>query len=196
MFQIELSITKFINNLSFSQEFLTKFFSFISNNFGRFTYIALVAFILAAYLIYKVIKLDSNHRAIKSAILEFSRFILTLATSSIVTELIKRIIQRGRPFTLDSAIIIREVIDESDKFQSFPSGHTIIAFSVAWFIILGDYPKILKFLTFIVALLVGFSRIYLGVHFVFDILASIIISFVFAKISNTIINYSKKIWIQ
>jgi membrane-associated phospholipid phosphatase len=55
--------------------------------------------------------------------------------------------------------------------HSFPSGHTITAF--AFFLALSFFTKrpALHFLYFVLALLVGYSRIYLSQHFAIDVLA-------------------------
>jgi len=55
--------------------------------------------------------------------------------------------------------------------HSFPSGHTITAF--AFFLALSFFTKrpALHFLYFVLALLVGYSRIYLSQHFEIDVLA-------------------------
>jgi len=55
--------------------------------------------------------------------------------------------------------------------HSFPSGHTITAFS--FFLALSFFTKrpSLHFLYFISALLVGYSRVYLSQHFAIDVLA-------------------------
>jgi len=56
------------------------------------------------------------------------------------------------------------------SFHSFPSGHTITAF--AFFLALSFFTKKsqLHFLYFILAVLVGYSRIYLSQHFALDVL--------------------------
>jgi membrane-associated phospholipid phosphatase len=66
--------------------------------------------------------------------------------------------------------------------HSFPSGHTITAF--AFFLALAFYTKkpAVHFLYFILALLVGYSRIYLSQHFALDVLAGS-----FVGVSMTII---------
>jgi membrane-associated phospholipid phosphatase len=60
-------------------------------------------------------------------------------------------------------------------FHSFPSGHTITAF--AFFLALSFFTKrpSLHFLYFVLALLVGYSRIYLSQHFALDVLVGSLI---------------------
>jgi len=80
--------------------------------------------------------------------------------------------------------------------QSFPSGHTITAF--AFFLVLAFYTRKpgLHFLYFVLALLVGFSRIYLSQHFAIDvlvgsavgILAVITCKYLFEKLPNKWLN--------
>lgn len=56
--------------------------------------------------------------------------------------------------------------------NSFPSGHTITAFAVAFtFILLLKKKSNLKYLFFTLAFLVGFSRVYLAEHFLIDVIA-------------------------
>jgi len=59
--------------------------------------------------------------------------------------------------------------------HSFPSGHTITAFAL--FLALAFYTTkpTLHFLYFVLALLVGFSRIYLSQHFAIDVLVGSVI---------------------
>ena len=59
--------------------------------------------------------------------------------------------------------------------HSFPSGHTITAF--AFFLALSFFTKrpSLHFLYFILAVLVGYSRIYLSQHFAIDVLVGSIV---------------------
>jgi membrane-associated phospholipid phosphatase len=85
---------------------------------------------------------------------------------------IKRLVDRPRPMTYfnkaDTPTYTVHVVGKPLRRHSFPSGHTATAFAAAT--ILAAFYRRLFFLAFIPALLVGWSRIYLGVHFPFDTL--------------------------
>jgi len=91
--------------------------------------------------------------------------------NAIVTQGMKKIIQRDRPFITYPDIIKR---DEGGGY-SFPSGHTSAAFCTAtslsllfpkWYVIVPSY---------LYAATVGYSRMYLGVHYPTDVLAGAIV---------------------
>jgi membrane-associated phospholipid phosphatase len=56
-----------------------------------------------------------------------------------------------------------------NAFDSFPSGHTTSAFVLAFIVILLLKNPYMKALVFIMAVLIGFSRVYLLQHFLIDI---------------------------
>jgi len=53
--------------------------------------------------------------------------------------------------------------------HTFPSGHSITAFSVCLFLSFLITKKLWKFFLFFVALIIGYSRIYISAHFPFDV---------------------------
>ena len=58
---------------------------------------------------------------------------------------------------------------DNHLYHSFPSGHTTCAFSLYFALALLVKDKFLKFVFFLVALLAGYSRIYLSQHFFEDV---------------------------
>jgi membrane-associated phospholipid phosphatase len=73
---------------------------------------------------------------------------------------------------------------ENHLYNSFPSGHTTCAFALYFSLSLFVKKPVLKSLFFIVALLAGYSRIYLSQHFFEDVYAGSLIG-----LSTTIVVY-------
>lgn len=82
--------------------------------------------------------------------------------------LLKPMIGRLRPFVIDPTITL---IVKAPKSYSFPSGHSSTVFALAFAVMFFDCPKPWKYLALTFALLVGFSRLYLQVHFPTDVFA-------------------------
>jgi undecaprenyl-diphosphatase len=132
----------------------------------------------AALLIFSIIRRNKPGRQKALSILE-SQLLTAACTSAL-----KHIIDRQRPGVHDPSFI--PVVTELSA--SFPSGHTGEAFATAtavsiaypkWYVIIPAYSW---------AALVGYSRMYLGVHYPTDVLAAAILgsgcSFLVYKINQ------------
>jgi membrane-associated phospholipid phosphatase len=75
------------------------------------------------------------------------------------------------------------------SINSFPSGHTATAFTFVLLMALTVRRKGVMLLAIIVALLVGYSRIYLAQHFPLDVGAGILIAVCSVSISTLIFRY-------
>ncbi|MDI6704814.1 MAG: phosphatase PAP2 family protein [Bacillota bacterium] len=85
--------------------------------------------------------------------------------------MIKRVVNRPRPYkTLENAIALKPPSCQ----YSFPSGHTCAAFTMA-FVLANNMPEFgLAF--YLLASMVGISRMYLGFHYPTDVLAGFLIA--------------------
>ena len=135
---------------------LTPFFTLITNEY--FLYI-----LLGIVLIYMFKKNEDTRRLAKETIIAF--LICTL------------LFRRPRPFDAFSQLI--PLVDKPSDY-SFPSGHTASAFICA-FMVYDGLPKKYSILVFILAILVAFSRLYVGVHYPTDILAGIVLAYIVYK---------------
>lgn len=99
----------------------------------------------------------------------------TIIFQSILVSLFKRWIFKGleRPVAFFDEGITLNFVEGVDvhKFNTFPSGHTATGFALfaLLFIMINNRGVIFSTLVFILALLVGFSRVYLLQHFVIDV---------------------------
>ena len=126
----------------------------------------------------------------------FSIRVITIAISSLVLMLLlKQLFQRKRPLS---------PLLKAAKGLSFPSGHAIMAVTFYGLIIyilfhLEINRELKYFLTAVLVLLIlliGFSRVYLRVHYASDVLAGFVIGLLWLFISLTVLgrieNYLSK----
>jgi undecaprenyl-diphosphatase len=102
--------------------------------------------------------------------------IMTLVLSTIVVQVLKKIVGRIRPFNQFDDI--NNLHSELNDY-SFPSGHTTAGFAIAMTLML-NIPG-MKILL-VIALGIAVSRIYLGVHFPTDVLFGAIIGWYTASV--------------
>lgn len=97
--------------------------------------------------------------------------------------LLKNLIQRPRPFTqINGLVNLRTPLD-----PSFPSGHTGSSFAAA-VVIFMQMPKRCGIPAMLAAVLIAFSRLYIGVHYPTDVLGGMLTGTLIAFLSQWIIN--------
>ena len=111
-----------------------------------------------------------------------------LAISSVINNLaLKELIQRPRPYNIDAEVwknagytyVWPDLIKKSSSW-SFPSGHTSTSIGAAFALLLGCKNKKLGIgiPVFILSLLIGFSRIYVHVHYPTDVIAGAVVGLI------------------
>ncbi len=81
-------------------------------------------------------------------------------------------------------------------FHSFPSGHTATAFAVWFGLSLWVKDIYLKIFLFVLAVCIGYSRIYLGQHFPSDVLGGAVVGGISAMVSLRYTKGWKKKWLE
>lgn len=151
---IDIAANTFMQSIQ--NPILTTFSKFIAIVFEPIV-VMLVSLLVAVYLYFKISK--------RKGVLLASTTIIT----GILIKFLKEIFQRARP--------LNGLIQELGF--SFPSGHvtmTVVFFGLMVYLFANKEHKLEAVLTAtLVILLVGFTRMYLGVHWFTDIIGSIII---------------------
>ena len=95
---------------------------------------------------------------------------LLFGVGIVAGEMMKYLVYKPRPFTVMIEIVTRV---PRDYDSSFPSGHALIVSIGAVFSLLRFKKKTIALLLTVEAAVVAYSRVYVGMHFPLDVLASI-----------------------
>lgn len=140
--------------------------------FGAITlagYFGLVWFV-AGFIIYFREKKRDRRFLFSLIIIEFLSMLVEFG--------VKNMVGRLRP-----QFVLPGVVEPFDFYRSFsfPSGHAVISFAAAY-VLARKKPK-LKWLFYSLAVIISFSRIYLGKHFPSDVMAGAVIGLFIGYIS-------------
>ena len=168
--EFELKMYNFIN--APWSDTATKVITIITNIIGKYV----LAAIVVVSLIFK-----------KSRIKFTVPMIFSVGGAVVVKEIFKHIVKRPRPTILPLAV--------EDGF-SFPSGHAAIAAALAVTLIYficknmknGVLRNTLLVLVVLFPFVISFTRVYLGVHYFFDVTAGLLVGVGSAIACNTVIN--------
>lgn len=164
------SVTTFIFN--YRSDFLSKIMIGITEMGSQWAYLALIPII--AFLLFNIGQ--SWRLSIQATIILISTFFLNLG--------MKYLFGRPRP------LIENHLIEVSKKSFSYPSGHTMGAVAFYGFTIYLTYRFVeniwlrwfLIAIQFVLIVLIGVSRVYLGVHYPSDVAAGFIAGFIWLAI--------------
>ncbi|MEK7606841.1 MAG: phosphatase PAP2 family protein [Patescibacteria group bacterium] len=108
------------------------------------------------------------------------QFVLKASTAALVAygfvRLIWLFVFRARPFLAFSDI--KQLIAFSPELNSFPSGHASVAFALAFMVWRAD--RIWGIVFLILAALISLGRVFVGVHYPFDIVGGVLVGYLTA----------------
>ncbi len=138
---------------------------------------------LYAYLLYLLIKKYGK----KSILPVVTIILLIIVTDQLSVHLFKNMIQRYRPtHNLDISELVHTVNNYKGGIFGFISSHAANSFGIATLLLLFLKNKHISLILIFWAIIVSYSRIYLGVHFPGDIacggLFGIIIAFILYRL--------------
>lgn len=100
--------------------------------------------------------------------------LVSIVLGFLITNLaLKNLVNRIRPYDAVAAIVPL-IPPQADS--SFPSGHTCASFAAA-LIYMRMLPKKIGIPAVLLAAMIGFSRLYLGVHYPSDVLAGFLVAY-------------------
>lgn len=164
LYQVDLKFLYFINH-TLSNPFFDKLFPFITD--VKHWYIAYIILFLIL-----IVKGGRIGRIAAVAIL-----LLIITTDQFNSFFLKNLVSRIRPCNIYSDLNVLVTCTES---FSFPSSHAVNNFGAAIFFT-KIFPKY-KWSVFSVAILMAFSRPYVGIHYPSDVIGGALIGMIFGYI--------------
>lgn len=158
----DLSLAKFFHSLALKSSPLVINIMIAGYYIGWWG-IFLIAIIFSIYFIYKKFWC------------ELLTVVISLGFSGLIFLFLSNIFKRPRPF-----LLFKEVIwSGSPVIPGFPSGHTLSTIVCLGFLLYFLLPRIksntykflLIFVAFLIAFYIGFSRLYIGDHYLTDVIA-------------------------
>ena len=157
----------------------------IVTHFGGFEFLLVLLIVIILYAHFKNMKTLRKFTILA---------LIALLFSGLMVFILKHLIHEPRPFV--SLADVHLLVVEDDPL-SFPSVHTTSTLAVVTFLILNmkelakKHYKIIDVLLVIFAVMIPFSRIYVGVHYPADVIAGAIVGIVGALIVN---HFKERIW--
>ena len=173
---LDFKITKFLSVFVPHSSFFTYFFSFFSLKGNSLLIWILLIIIILVFEERKNPGISSRDK----------KFIMVFLLSFLMTFLfnyifLKNFFHRPRPsfnqlFTTHSSLLTNSCpID-----FSFPSGHAATAFAASC--VLSYFDKKRRWFYYLVAVLISYSRIYLGCHYFLDVISGALIGYIISRL--------------
>ncbi len=187
LLKFDLFASAFLRIIIPKNDFLNLFFSFFSLK-GNSILIWVLVIVVALFLE------EKRHPGISDRDKKFiAVFLISFLTTALLTTFVlKGVFRRPRPFyrTDYSQFKLKPVLTSACPIDfSFPSGHAATAFAAAT--VLTFFNKKRRWFYYLVAVLISYSRIYLGCHYFLDIVGGAIIGYFISRFllsTSTLVN--------
>lgn len=158
---LDTTITIFLRDLIPHNSFFNFIFSFLSLN--GFSLAIWVVIIIVTTIVEEI-----HHPGIQKRDKKFIfYFVLALCIQLVaVNYILKPLIHRPRPSTIYNHLQ-PFITNSCPTDYSFPSGHAATAFAAAFVLSVFDNKR--RWFYYFIAVLISYSRIYLGCHYFFDV---------------------------
>lgn len=177
MLNLNINFFNSINNLAFNNTFLDTFFIFITDDgtYLIFWLIGVFLFFVAPFLTPK--------RERPEALMGAIYVLLSVVFTWIVVGTLKEIFSIARPFEVLEGV--NKLVSASGK--SFPSLHS--ALTMALGVAVSFYYKKTGILLIVLSFVIGFSRIFVGVHYPIDVLVGFAFGIFIPLISRNFLTF-------
>nr|WP_314367481.1 phosphatase PAP2 family protein [uncultured Acinetobacter sp.] len=165
--EINIRIFNWINSGATENSFFAKAAMFSSYN------------LIGAFLIFLTVLLLFKDKKYQ---FQYFKTVVMVILSSFVVKLLHAFYHHPRPFDLG----LGHTLIHHSSSSSMPSQHTLTVAIIAFSFLMSEYRQIGVFGLF-VSLIVGWSRVYMGVHFPFDVLGSFVMAFLIVFSVNILI---------
>lgn len=165
--------TKLLSQIFPHNIFFDYLFSFFSLKGGSiFIWILIIALVV---FLEERKTLGVNQRDKKFLIIFFGSFLLTTLLTDVF---LKNYFRRPRPYPI-APVHYNLIANTCPVDFSFPSGHAAAAFSAAG--VLSYFDKKRRGLYYAIAVLISYSRIYLGCHYLADVVVGALLGYLISK---------------
>lgn len=134
--------------------------------FSSYTAWGVITFLIFLYVFY------SKTKNLRLPVAGF--MLMAVASTNLINQLVKIIVARPRPIHEEAFNGIIHAVEKFDDSYSFFSAHSSSSFALAVFALLAVPDKLFRGAVLGWAFIVAYSRIYVGKHYPFDVIAGIL----------------------
>jgi undecaprenyl-diphosphatase len=166
---------------------------FFITNYGLSDWVLIPSLAVLILAIAAALLLKHLWRLVAIEVALLSGFIfLGVGVPGLAANLLKRVVGRGRPieFEASGAFSFQNFVN-GWQFQSFPSGHTTTAIALA-FVIGFLWPRLFP-IFFVIGVVVGISRVPVGMHYPTDVFGGFIVGMLGAYLLRNL--FARRRWL-